>query len=516
MSEPKAKKQKIKYDPVEEARLEREVFGDAKDVIEKLMKKDSVEENTENNLQAFSDSSDEDKDDGESDEKVLSDDDDDEIKTEPEEEEEDDRKSSDSDSNSVNIEELDEEELKDAWVDDDDEKYSIKKALKLQNRRLPKGRTEKNYKELLENKFKQLVGTPKWAQIKEDSTEDDEDEILRHSNHLASNKTKTLPGKLIDLKVLKDVNVNTRNEGSVITSVQFHPTSTVALVAGLSGVLSICQIDGKENPKLQSIKFENFRINSAKFLKDGTEVLAGSRTKSYSQCYDLMTGRTYKIPLPDVITNMENFEVSPDGKKIAVLGRKWGEVFLLTTSGKELIHTFKMHHKCNAVAFTPDNKHLITHGNSEEIYIWDLNDRRCVHKAIDDGCITNGAVAISPSSQFLATGSKQGVVNIYETESVFSQRVPQPCKIVKNLVTPITAMKFNSTSEILAIASNLTENAFRMVHFPSLNVFSNFPTSHTVMNHPLTIDFSPGSGFMSVTNDKNNAFLYRLKHYGNY
>lgn len=150
------------------------------------------------------------------------------------------------------------------------------------------------------------------------------------------------------------------------------------------------------------------------------------------------------------------------------------------------------------------------------MYIWDLKTRSCVHKAIDDGCIASSAVAFSPSGQFVATGSKQGVVNIYDAKSVLTMRTPAPLKIVMNLVTSITSLKFNPTSEILAMSSNVQANAFKMVHIPSFTVFTNFPTYQTKINNPLDIDFSPNSGYLGLSNNKGSAYLYRLKHYGNY
>lgn len=39
-----------------------------------------------------------------------------------------------------------------------------------------------------------------------------------------------------------------------------------------------------------------------------------------------------------------------------------GEIYLLTSSTKELIGSLNMNTKCRTVSFTPDNKKLITHG----------------------------------------------------------------------------------------------------------------------------------------------------------
>lgn len=212
---------------------------------------------------------------------------------------------------------------------------------------------------------------------------------------------------------------------------------------------------------------------------------------------------------------MANFEISPDSKFIAIAGKR-GEIYLLNGITKELIDKLKMNKVCNAMAFTPDSKTLITHGDGGTIYAWDLSSRMCINKAIDDGCLSSDSIAISPNGQFIAAGSNQGIVNIYNAKEVLEKTVPQPLKIVKNLRTSITYLKFNPTSEILALASEQIDNAFKMVHIPSFKVFSNFPTFNTVMHRPLVIDFSPGGGYLGVANDKNKAYLYRLNHYGNY
>ena len=64
----------------------------------------------------------------------------------------------------------------------------------------------------------------------------------------------------------------------------------------------------------------------------------------------------------------QKFEVSPDGKFIAVAGRM-GEIHLLSAKTKELVANFKMNDKCQSLAFTPDSSRLITHGGMYFIFI---------------------------------------------------------------------------------------------------------------------------------------------------
>ncbi|XP_011049744.1 PREDICTED: U3 small nucleolar RNA-associated protein 18 homolog isoform X1 [Acromyrmex echinatior] len=491
---PLRKKRKNEYDANEEARLEKIVFGNPSDIINNLLD-DKSKTKTKDDIC----------------EKVRNDNMDDEMNSEDSEDESDQNISILNHSNNTK-----KEKKKPAWIDEDDYIHTVDLTLNPQNHNLSCERPEKLYATYLENKYKLFVGTPKWAKLeRKDEADDLDNNILKHSCHLETPKIKNLPKNVIDIKVLKALNKSTHTEGPIITSVEFHPSSTVALVAGTSGVLSLFQVDGHTNNKLHSMQFKKYPISKAIFMKEGTEILLGSQYYPYCHTYDLMNGKTYKFSLPHRITNMKRYEVSPDGKLIALCGRL-GEIYLLHSFTKELVGTFRMNSKCRVLAFTPDSKTLISHGDGSEMYIWDLNTRTCINRAIDDGSLSCTSLAVSPSGQFVATGSAQGVVNLYDMKTVLEDQSPAPLKIWMNLVTSVTSLKFNLTSEILTAASVDKYNAFRMMHLPSFTVFSNFPTLQTNIGMSQTINFSPGSGYLSISNRTGSALLYRLRHYGNY
>ena len=58
--------------------------------------------------------------------------------------------------------------------------------------------------------------------------------------------------------------------------------------------------------------------------------------------------------------------------------------------------------------------------------------------------------------------SYSGIVNVYET-STLTASAPKPIKSIMNLTTPVTKAVFNATSEILALSSNHTERAVKLV-----------------------------------------------------
>nr|CAD7438930.1 unnamed protein product [Timema bartmani] len=363
-------------------------------------------------------------------------------------------------------------------------------------------------------RFESMMGTPKWATLNRkeqnsDSEDDSGDEFLQHCGNFLSKKTTVLHKGVVELKRLRDLNMETYTEGPQIKSVQFHPGSTVGLVAGVSGVASLFQVDGYNNTKLQSVQFERFPIHCARFTNDGSQFLVGSLHHRHFFCYDMMADKSLRIinsPAAE-ITHMKNFEMSPDGRVMVVCGR-YGNIHVLTARTREHIGTLKMNGEVTSVTFNADGSRMYSHGDSGEVYIWDMPARACVHRFLDDGCIVGSSLAFSPNSQFLACGSRSGVVNVYDARSLATSNAPIPLKILLNLTTPVTSLKFNAASEILAMASNDKDNAIKLVHFPSMTVFNNFPSAQTLFR-PQCLDFSLNSGYFTLGNGKGAALLFR-------
>ncbi|XP_050521118.1 U3 small nucleolar RNA-associated protein 18 homolog isoform X2 [Daktulosphaira vitifoliae] len=390
--------------------------------------------------------------------------------------------------------------LKRAWQDEDDEADSIKEQNKI-----------------LRQKYISIVGKPKWAKIEKQSKNDTDsaDDILKYSGNLArSKKGVNLAKGLISLKKVRNLNLTTSSCGKILKSLEFHPTSNLALIAGISGRASVVQVDGFKNEKLQSVKFQKFPIDCAHFTTDGYQFVVGSRSQRNFYCYDLMEGRSMFIPVHHTIgvTKMDNFCMSPDGKIIASCGN-FGDIHLFTSSSKEWITTLKMNGEVNALTFTSDGKRMYSFGDLGEIYEWDMINRLCVKKFMDDGCLQGTTLALSNDNQYLAAGSSSGVVNLYKLPCDVK---PKPEKTILNLVTAVTKLKFNKYSNILAMVSDHKNDAIKLLHVPSKTVFSNFPTTNSNVGKIASIDFSPNSGYIGLGNNKSEALLYKLTHFDNY
>ncbi|XP_070498612.1 U3 small nucleolar RNA-associated protein 18 homolog [Chironomus tepperi] len=367
-------------------------------------------------------------------------------------------------------------------------------------------------------KLERIIGKkPKWADLDRQKEEsEDEDVINQAVGHLNTDKpTKSglLAKNLLNFKRLKNMNRTTQSEGR-IKSCEFHPKSTVGIVSGSKGIVSMFAIDGKENRKIHDICYEKFFIHSCKLTNNGEELVIGGTLKDF-HIYNLMTGYKQRTRLPKPLKNLKYFQFSNCGKYMAVIG-EFGEVHLLHSVTKELLCTMKQEHQSTSLSFSSDSNELYSHSDDNEITIFDIRTQRVKHRFVDDGCVNGTVLTLSSNGKFLATGSRQGFVNIYDRQDVINSKYPQPLKSISNLTTEITDLKFNHTTELLAMCSIDDNKALKLVHVESGSVFSNFPSNLDTIGKPTVLAFSPESGYLGVGTFNSEVPMYRLRHYNNY
>ncbi|KAL9971505.1 hypothetical protein ACROYT_G017676 [Oculina patagonica] len=412
-----------------------------------------------------------------------------------------------------------------AWEDEADEEERIQISSESRLKKLRDTQDEtvvtgKKFTQKLQRQFEKIYGDASWADLdkktRKDSSSDNDDEeeedsVLQRAGRLLTGKADYLPSGILDITRVKDANID-KPSNATIQCIEFHPSAKVVLTAGFNKTLDLFQIDGQTNPKLQSIFLERFPIHTAHFSTDGEQVILASQRKSF-YVYDMIKGDVIKIPQirGREESSFDKFHVSPDGKHIVFNGSN-GYLILLSSKTKQWIGNLKMNGSVSSVTFNADGSRMFTAGGDGEVYVWDMNARRCVHKFRDEGCLKSTSLAASKDGQYLACGSDSGVVNVYDSQCLH-QTQPKPLKAIMNLTTSVNKTLFNSTSEILAISSRAKKDLFKMLHLPSLTVFSNWPTSRTPLRYVNTFDFSPNSGYLSIGNDRGKALLYRLNHF---
>uniref|UniRef100_A0A0D6R0E3 U3 small nucleolar RNA-associated protein 18 homolog n=1 Tax=Araucaria cunninghamii TaxID=56994 RepID=A0A0D6R0E3_ARACU len=338
-----------------------------------------------------------------------------------------------------------------------------------------------------------------------------EDDILRSNEELVvRSKEKLLPG-LLEYSRLRDANMEDPSN-AVVQCVEFHRNAQLLLTAGLDKKLKFFQIDGKRNPKIQSIFIEDLPIHKASFLPDGSQAIIAGRRK-YFYSLDVVNGKLDRVLglIGREEKSLENFEVSPDSSLIAFLGSE-GYIMLVSTKTKQLIGTLKMNGSVRAAAFADNGNQLLSSGGDGQVYHWDLRTRRCLHRGVDEGCVKSSALSVSSDSKLFAAGSDSGIVNIYNRDE-FLGGVKRPIKSLTNLVTVADNLKFNVDSQILAICSRMKRDSLKLVHLPSCTVFSNWPSPKTPLQYVHSLDFSPGGGLLAAGNAAGKVLLFKLHHY---
>ncbi|CAH0481003.1 unnamed protein product [Peronospora belbahrii] len=414
-------------------------------------------------------------------------------------------------------------ELEAAWVDEDDKEVEVSLEEQPQLRKLR--RTEKDTivsgKELhlrLKTFYQSAHGAVSWADPSNflgdrqiglyDSDIEGEAELLRSTDKMLESSGKLLPQGELEIIRVKDANQHAPSN-AVVQSVQFHPNGQLILTAGLDKTLRLFQVDGSNNAKVESVFVQDLPMLDAKFTMAGQRaVLTGPRQYFFS--YDIEAGKITKIPglYGRKEKKRNTFVVSNNGETIVFMGSN-GYLDVVSAKSYESIGTLKMNGSVKSVAFCENDRYLLSTGSDGQVYKWDMRTRRCVFVHDDEGSL--GSFALAASDKYYATGSKSGVVNIYDNAALTA--TPKPCKALMNLTTEVNHLVFNANAEILAIASRDMKNSLKLVHMPSLTVFANWPTAHTPLHYVTAMDFSPNSGYFAVGNARGRVLLYRLTHY---
>jgi len=135
---------------------------------------------------------------------------------------------------------------------------------------------------------------------------------------------------------------------------------------------------------------------------------------------------------------------------------------------------------------------------TDEIYIYDLRQyRNCLKKVNDYGNFYTNCMEISYDYNYIATGGKQGYVNLYSVSDLIKDlnEDVEPVKIYDNLTTSCDYVRFNKINSMLGMSSKWKKNALRFVNLENKNVFINFPSFREHMKYPFCFDFNCDNSF---------------------
>ncbi|KAI7899951.1 WD40-repeat-containing domain protein [Cokeromyces recurvatus] len=438
-----------------------------------------------------------------------------------------------------------------AWEDEDDKNLKISLMSSNITKKLRNDVDEDvingaEYTRRLRKQFNKIYPKPNWARLpseikaeerkrkaadsdddddNDDDANKDEDELdnetrldlLKSTMGILERRStnRTISAKKLDIQRLKNANRTAPRTKIPITSVAFHPNAQVLMTAGLDKTLRLFQIDGKINPKIQSVRFKDMPIFHAEFHPSGDQIVVSGRRRFF-YIYDIQTGVIDRCPgiWGKEEKSLEKFSISPCGRYIAFLGTS-GTIIIVSYVTKKWFCDLKMTGgSVQSVDWSSDGNFIFGFSNVGEVFQFDIQKKECVKRWHDDGCIGGTVISVSPNEKYYAAGSSSGIVNLYD-RSVLDPNItnPKPIKAIQNLTTKISNITFSHDSQLMVISSQSKRDQLRIIHVPTATAYSNWPTDRTPLNDVTSVAFSPNSDYLAIANRAGHVLLYTLKHY---
>ena len=306
---------------------------------------------------------------------------------------------------------------------------------------------------------------------------------------------------------------------SIMSTINFHPSNKeILLTSGLDKKLKIFNINFSENFSSKLIKTINtldIPIFSVKFISNDDIIITGRRKHYY--LYNLEKQNLTRIEgnfalSSNKINSLEKCFVGIDSN-IYSFGDNYGNIYLYDINTKRFKYDIKISSSINSICFD-DKNYLYAVGDQSEIYIYDLRKyRNCLKKVNDYGNFYTNCMDISKNYNYLATGGKQGYVNLYKVSDLVNDlnEDVEPIKIYDNLTTSCDYVRFDKVNNMMGMSSKWKKNAFRFVNLENKNVFNNFPSFREHLKYPFCFDFNSDNSLISIGNDEGKAFLFHIE-----
>ncbi|KAB2580056.1 Small nucleolar ribonucleoprotein complex subunit [Lasiodiplodia theobromae] len=349
-------------------------------------------------------------------------------------------------------------------------------------------------------------------------------------------KKRRLRAEVLDIQRTKDIS---GIQPSAITSLSFHPTLPLLLSSGPSSTLYLHHVQPvppNPNPLLTSLHIKRTPLTTTAFhpSPDDSRIFLSARRR-YFHVWNLAAGTIEKVTRvyghQQEQRTMERFALSPNGRYMALLGsarKGGGYINILDARTLQWQSQARIESRGGIADFAwwADGNGLTIAGKNGEVSEWDVVAQRLRARWVDEGAIGTSVVALGGRSgrddwlggdRWVAVGSSSGIVNIYDRRAWLPTAgnkpsnddsnggvpaAPKPVKVLDQLTTPISHLRFSPDGQLLAMASRWKKDALRLVHLPSCTVYRNWPTNATPLGRITAVAFGDATAISAAAEEK--------------
>ena len=399
--------------------------------------------------------------------------------------------------------------MQQAWIDSDDENEEVvvknRPSLALNRKEVAIGVRE--YAARVQHRVSRagLEASSWYSRMLLEEVEDDED-VLRSAAPIRG-RSLQLPSKELQTKRLPDVDA-----GKSVNVVRFHPNGKLLVAFSADDRVRIFGVNPVKPRLLSEIRVPRRSFLSAECVKEGTHMAAVDGVKGLG-LISLETNTFDHVHLVSPGHKFQAFHhlstVSAVCPLVALSGAN-AEVVIADLRTNRVANQFKTSLPPECAVFHPNGQRVYSGSKDGKVLEWDLVAGKCSGSLRAPGGLTT--MTTSRGRQLrLAVGSSSGFLDLYDIGSPSEFEYLEPLKSFKNLLFPVTDVRFHPYDELLHYSSRETRDTAKAVHVPSKTVYQNYPPNKG-LGRVTTADFSVGS-LMAVANSVGRVTVYDLLHY---